>query len=503
VFRGDPGLIATDVQRFQKAPASALREVTLRYLEGKPRVTLSVIGRKEAPRGAPLDRKIVPPRTEPAGYQAPLPQVMTLGGGIPLWVFPRRDLPTVAGSIVIAGGASLQRPNQAGLTELTMAMLDEGTTSRTAAEIAMAAEILGASLSASCGWDGSYLAFRCLKPDLEATLDLAADLLIHPTFPQSEWPRIHGQTLAALQAERDSAEARAHRAFLQALFDTEHPYRFPLAGTEESVRAMPLDELKAFHARCLVPSQAAVVVAGDVDPGSLAQELDWRLASWQGPTLDLPAIPTAAPAAHPRLLLLDRPGAPQAVIRAGHRGLARRDPAFEDILVFNQILGGQFTSRLNAKLREERGFTYGVRSSFDCRRGAGPFAIGASVQSDRLADALNDIHDELAAILTGRPPTQDELDDARRSLIDGQPRHFETPSALVNRYANLLIHGLPPDHEAGFPDRLRRIDRDSLLSAAQARIHPDALVVVVVADAGQVLEDLKRVEWAELERVQE
>ncbi len=195
--------------------------------------------------------------------------------------------------------------------------------------------------------------------------------------------------------------------------------------------------------------------------------------------------------------MLDRPGAPQAVVRAGHVGIPRLDPEFDRTLLFNQILGGQFTSRLNTKLREERGFTYGARSSFECRRSAGPFSISASFQSDRLAEALDDIRHELAAFVTGRPPTQEELDDARRALVEGQPRYFETPSALVSRYANLLIHGLPADHEAGFAERIGRIDRESLVDSARAVIHPDALVVVVVADAGKVMGSLKRLDWAE------
>src|SRR5262249_54869440 len=132
-----------------------------------------------------------------------------------------------------------------------------------------------------------------------------------------------------------------------------------------------------------------------------------------------------------------------------------------------------------------------------------PFSIGTSVQSDRLAEALDDIRLELEAILTSRPPTQDEMDDARRALIEGQPRYFETPSALINRYANLLVHALPADHETGFTDRLQGIDRDALIDAARTHIYPEAMVFVVVADAAQVVESLKRLDWAELELIQE
>ncbi len=250
----------------------------------------------------------------------------------------------------MAGGAGLQPIDLPGLTQLTADMMDEGTTTRTAAQIAIAAEAMGASVSASCGWDGTYVGFKCLADDLGATLDLAADILINPTFPEVEWQRVHGQTLAALQAEKDSAESRAYRALLQALYGPRHLYRFPLRGDR---RKRPLDHgrgLEGLPRELSGTRQAAIIVAGDVVPETLADELDRRLAAWRGPDVTLPQVPAAELAPRPRVLVLDRPGAPQAVVRAGHRGIDRLDPAFDHMLLFNQVLGGQFTSRLNAKL---------------------------------------------------------------------------------------------------------------------------------------------------------
>ncbi len=169
------------------------------------------------------------------------------------------------------------------------------------------------------------------------------------------------------------------------------------------------------------------------------------------------------------------------------------------MLVLNQILGGQFTSRLNAKLREEKGFTYGVRSHFDCRRSAGPFFVGASLQTDRLAEALVDLRAEIEALVGDRPPTATELDDARRALIEGQARQFETPAALVSRYAGLFIHGLPADHHAQFAERLGAVTVDSLAATARRQIDPNALAAVVVADASVVLGPLRDLGWCEVE----
>jgi predicted Zn-dependent peptidase len=362
---------------------------------------------------------------------------------------------------------------------------------------------VGTTLSTACGWDGSYVTLQCLSPHLAASLDLACDVLRNPSFPTSEWERIHAQTLAALRAERDSAEARTYRGLLAALYPFDHSYRLPIDGDEQEVVPLTLEAVADFHARYHGPGGASCVAAGDVDPDRLAELLDDRLDGWVGPRPEHEALPGATAAAHPRILLLDRPGAAQAVVRAGHVGMARLDPDYTDVLVLNQILGGQFTSRLNEKLREEKGFTYGIRSHFDCRRGPGPFSITASIQTDRIAEALDDLRSEVMALLGNRPPTLAEVEDARRALIEGQARHFETPASLVSRYAGLFLHGLPPDDHSRFAERLEAVTLESLSAAAAREIRPESLVFVVVADAGLVTEPLGRLAWAELDVIRE
>jgi zinc protease len=424
---------------------------------------------------------------------------MELAGGIPLWVFPRGDLPTVTGTIVLPGGAGLQRSGEAGLAHLTVAMLDEGTASRSAEESALAAESLGATISASCGWGGAYVTFKCLSSDYPASLDLAADILKNPVFPESEWSRVHAQAVAALRAERDHAESRASRALLAALYRAEHPYRFPLSGTEDDVDRLARTQLAAFHSHSLIAARPTVIVAGDVDPDEFAREIERRLGPWPGRAggiSDPPEVERSGPA---RLLLLDRPGAAQAVVRVGYIGIARKSPDFDHVLVVNHILGGQFTSRLNESLREERGLTYGVRSSFDCRVRPGPFTVSASVQNEKVGEALAQIRIELESIADSRPPTAAELDDARRAFVDGHPRQFQSPGALVNRFAALVVADLPVDHDAGFYDRLAAIDLDGLRAAARRHIVPAGLVAVVVADSSRVLEQLRSLEWAPVE----
>jgi zinc protease len=503
-YLGDPGRITSDLARYQAVTAESVREVARSYLDRrKPRACLSVLGRKPPVVAGPIDRSVPPVASAAKPYQAPRPEVRSLRCGVPVWVLPRRELPIVAASIVLDAGASTHGPGQGGLASLTADMLDEGTLSRSSHEIALAIEGMGTSLSASAGWDGAYVGFQCLTPHLEPSLDLAVDILRNPAFPREEWARIHAQTLAGLQSERDSAEARAGRAMLRALFEADHPYRLPVDGDEATVSRLTREDLQAFHRGRYVAGHAACVVAGDVDPDEVVALLDARLWDWSGEHQSTREIARPARPDRPRLLLLDRPGAPQAVVRVGHAGTHRLDPDYMNLTVWNQILGGQFTSRLNARLREEKGFTYGVRSYFDFRKGAGPFVVSSSVQSDRLAEALEDLRGEVVALLGDRPPTAAELDDARRSLIEGQARHFETPSALVSRYAGLFLHGLPADYHARFAERLESVSLSTMEAAARRHVHPWGFVIVVVADAELVAGPLQALGWAEVERSDE
>ena len=502
-YLGDPSRITADVRRYQEVTTEAVRAAAAAYLVGHPRVTLTVSGRKAAPGVAPLDRSIRPAPSPAVIFRAPVPEVLTLRCGAKLWVIARRDLPIVAATSVVAAGASAHGPDLGGLATLTASMLDEGTATRSAHAIALAAETMGTHLSTSCGWDGSYVGLQCLTPHLDASLDLAVDLLLNPAFPDAEYRRVLGQHLAGLRAERAAADARAHRGLLGALYGPGHPYRTTVDGDEAAVSGLDRPHLEEFYRRHYRPDRAAWVVAGDVDPAQIAEALDARLAGWSGAGDVPPPIDRPADGSRPRLLLLDRPGAAQAVLRVGQVGVTRLDPDYEDLLVLNQILGGQFTSRLNAKLREEKGFTYGARSGFDVRRGPGPFSAAAAVQTDRAAEALADLLAEVDAIVADRPPTPGELDDSRRALIEGQARQFETPSSLVARYAALSLHGLAPDYHARYADRLGAVTVASVAEAARRQIRPAALVAVVVADASAVVDDLRRLDWAEVEIIRE
>ncbi|WZO97609.1 pitrilysin family protein [Isosphaeraceae bacterium EP7] len=501
-YLGDPSRITSDFERFRSVTAEEVQAVASRYLIGRPGVILTVEGRRAATVSGPaLDRTVVPTPAPAMTFRAPTPEIRTLKSGATLWVLPRRELPIVAGTVVLDGGAGRHPSAQAGLASLTASLMDEGTTRRSAGQIAEEAERMGTSLTSSAGWDGSYVNMLSLVPYLEASLDLVVDVATRPAFPEADFDRVRGQVLTSLKAERDSAENRAHRALLKAIYGPTHPYRTPSDGEYSSVEAITRDDLVDYHRRRHATSEATWVFAGDIDPDRMVEMLDRLIEADPRRNTPTEPVPTIDRPRGRRILLLDRPGAPQSVAKFGHVGLTRLDEGYVDALVFNQVLGGQFTSRLNAKLREEKGFTYGIRSGFDARRSAGPFAISASLQADKIGEALADVLGEVEALLGDRPPTIAELDDARRALIEGQARHFETPSALVSRYAGLKIHDLPSTYFVDFNARLEAVTLDSMKEAGRRQIHPDSFVVVVIGDAETTAPQLDALGWGEVERV--
>ncbi len=504
VYLGDPGRITSDLVRYQAVTSEHVRAAADRYLHQQPRVTLHVSGGRPSTVLTPEARSTPPAPATPAVFRAPIPEVRTLSNGLPIWVVPRRDLPIVSATIVVRAGASDHSPEKGGLAGLTSGLLDEGTSKRSSIELANAIEGMGSSLSTNSGWDGSYVGMFSLTPYLEPTLDLAVEVLREASIPAKEFDRLKGQTLAALRSSRDSAEARAGRAFLGALYPEDHPYRVGSDGNEQTVAGLGRDDLISFYRNHYRPEAAAFIVAGDVDPDEVARLAERRLSDWKTTEQSQRAV-TGIPVREKRLriLLLDRPGAAQAVVRVGHVGVPRPDPSHDDLLLLNQVLGGQFTSRLNENLRETRGMTYGVRSQFDFRRGPGPFLVSASLQSDRVAEALVEIRKEVAELLDHRPVTDAELNDARRSLLEGQARHFETPSALVSRYGGLFVLGLPLDEYARYPERLNSRTAESLLESARANLDPDALVAVVVGQANSLLGPLRDLGWCEIETFDE
>jgi predicted Zn-dependent peptidase len=294
--------------------------------------------------------------------------------------------------------------------------------------------------------------------------------------------RFRASRLTHLAQQRDDATAIAGVVYPALLYGRGHPYGRPALGDEASTRALAAADIRAFYQARYVPSNASLIVVGDVTVDQIVAKLEQSLAGWKPGVA--PALEIAQPAVRDRsvIYVVDRPGAAQSVINIGHVGVARSNPDYFPLLVLNHILGGQFMSRVNLNLRENKGYTYGARTSFDYRLGPGPFAATAGVQTAVTRESVAEFLKELRGIRGEIPVTADELETAKRGLTLAFPRSFETPAQIASRLTDVALYGLPAHYFDSYVANIERVTLGDIQRVANAAIDPARLAILVVGD---------------------
>ena len=315
-----------------------------------------------------------------------------------------------------------------------------------------------------------------------------ADCVIRPRLAVEDFERIRQLRLTRLVQIRDMPSAIADRAFMQLVYGS-HPYAHMALGNEESLRQLTIETVRQFHAGLYAPSNATLIASGDITASEFKAMAADLFSSWGNHHSHVPEDAAVSPpplAPSHRLVLVNKTGAAQTEIRIGEVGLARNTPDYHPLIVLNMILGGQFVSRINMKLRQEKGLTYGARTAFDFRRGRGPFMLQTSVQSDGTAEAIKESLTEIHAIRTDRPPTPEEVDVAKAALTRGYARNFETAEQLARALAQLVLYGLPDDYFDTFTTRVSEVTVERTREVAVTHIDPDRLGIALVADSAIV-----------------
>jgi zinc protease len=416
--------------------------------------------------------------------------------------------PLVSANLLVRQGASDEPAPLAGVTILAARALTEGTARYPGVELIEASERLGATLHAEASWDVFAASVDVAAPRLRAALELLAELVLHPTFPEEDVARLRDERLNDLLQARAEPRRRVEQAFAASIYTADSPYSRSVAGDEESVPRLSRDRLVAIHQALLRPERAALIVGGDLsglDLPRMASEVFGALGSVPGGRGDGNAV--AAPRAESAIdrtivRLHDRPGSVQSEVRIGHVGIPRRVPDFHAVQVMASILGGLFNSRLQMNLREDKGYTYGIGAGFDMRRGAGPFAVRTAVHTAATVRAISESLAELRRIRESRV-TDAELAAARDYLVGVFPLRFETPGAVVAALGGLFAHGLPDDELARYRPLVEAVTAEDVQTAALEHIDPDRVAIVVVGDADAIASDLEAAGFGELEIVRE
>ena len=421
-----------------------------------------------------------PPTLGPPPSLRP-PQISTreLPNGLKIVVLEQHELPLVDVMLQVRSGGETDPAGRVGMADLVAAMLTEGTANRTALQIADQAAFLGIQLNASSSWERSTIALHAPTAQLDSALALFGDVALRPTFPAADLERVRKVRLTALQQLRDRAPAIADRAFASAVFG-DHPYGRPLAGTEGSVASITREDVQRFYTTYYRPNNATLLVVGDVRPDDVERRARELFGAWARGT-----VPMAPNAAQPRpkgtrVVIVDKPGAEQTSFRLGGIGAPRTTSDYFPLQVMNTILGGSYTSRLNANLRETKGYTYGASSGFGLRRSAGPFIASAEIVTAKTDSALIEFLKELRAIRDTVPA--DELAKAKRYLQLGLPSSLETTQGIAQEFLPLIAYGIPLDFHASAVQRYGAVTQADVQRVARQYVDPDRLTIVLVGD---------------------
>jgi zinc protease len=390
------------------------------------------------------------------------------------------DLPLVEVHLVLKTGGGANPAGEAGLADLTANMLDEGTKTRSALQIAEQVGSLGGALTTSSSWDGSVVTLSSIARNFEAALAIWSDVIVHPAFTDKELARVRENLLTAVTRRKDSPPTLANLLLTRVLFGEKHPYGWPLTGVEETLRKISAADIRRFYATYYHPSNATIIAAGDITEPVLRAKLEAALHDWRPARAPAVRVPAPAALTGKRIYLIDKPGAPQSSIRVGFLGVRRTDPDYFAILMMNQILGGAFY-RLDMNLREHQQWTYGARSSFEMRRTPGPASAGGEFVAPHTADAVAEILKEMRTIATTEV-TDEELGRAKDNFVRSFPARFATRASTAAQLGELAVYGLPNSFLEDYTKKIQAVTKAEILRAAQRFLSGDRLAIIVVGD---------------------
>jgi zinc protease len=451
---------------------------------------------------AGADRSKLPATGTPPDLHLPPLQRATLSNGLKVVLAERHNAPIVDLTLIIDAGYAADSLATPGTAKLAINMLDEGTRKRNSLQISERAELLGARLGAGSSLDTSFISLNAITSKLADSLELFSDVLINPTFPQSDFDRLKAQTLAGIQQEKTQPQGIAMRLFPQLVYGQGHAYANPFSGSgsEATVAALTRSDLEAFHHRWVRPDNATLLIVGDTTLDGIKPLLERNLSAWQASAEPLPKknLGTVAQQMKPRVFLINRTGAEQSVIVAGYAGPSRSDPDHVALDTLNTILGGNFVSRLNMNLREDKHWSYGASSRLVDAEGQGPFIVRAPVQTDKTAEAMQETVKELREVLATRVPTDAELKFARDSLVLQLPGSNETSDEVAGSYADIVTYGLKDTYWNDYVGEVNAMTPAKLAAAAQKLIHPEELTWVVVGDLSKIEASVRKLNLGEV-----
>jgi predicted Zn-dependent peptidase len=508
-FAHDSDLYKKTMAQYAAVTPASVRAAMQRWLKRPPLTIVLSPGQREAyaeakaPAAAPKANEA--PAAKPTRTLPPLGQLQTLqwpeivhaqlSNGVPIVYAQRSGAPITQISLAFDAGSASDPVTKRGLAGMTMGLLEEGAAGMTSQQIAETEERLGAEINAGNDADRSYITLSALSPNLSPSLDVLSDLAQRPTFAPTELDRVRIQTLTGIDQMRKDPQRVGQRLMPVAIYGAQHPYGGPSGGDPAAIKALSQADLIAWQQAWLRPDNLKIFVVSNQPLAAIQPELEKRFGTWAAPAAAKGVKHFTTPPARlasPKILLIDRPGAPQSTILAGQ--IIPVDPRGDTspLYIANQALGGNFLSRLNMDLRESKGWSYGVSGNPSIQRNGAAYSISAPVQADRTADALAALNADVTEYLTTRGMTADELQNNVASAINELPGQFETSGALLSGMMRNDLLGRPDDYYVRLAPRYRALTNSATDAAIRAAVDPKGFTWIVVGDATKLRPQLEK-----------
>ena len=517
-YLGNPGYFAQDVHRYDAATTASIRAFAENQLKPTARVVVyGVPGKPDLGPDVPTPpneqkgqstggesvnadaawRNTAPKPGPERPINLPQPEVFKLFNGLTVYYHYRPGLPVASADLVFNTGSGANPADKPGLASFTANMLQQGTDKRNAMQIADEAAFLGTALSSGASMDDSTVGASSLTKNFAGVLDLIADVVLHPTFPPEEVERRRASRVAAFTDERSDPETIVTRTSVSALFGPHSPYGYDNEGTEASIKGMSRDDMVNFWKANYIPNNAALVVTGDIPASDLRSLVESKLGSWKsGEVQTAPVVPAETSKA--KVIIVDRPGAQQTMVRLVEHGVRRSTPDYPSLEVMNAELGGVFSSRINLNLREEHGYTYGASSFFIFRRSMGYFVAGGGIRTDVTAPAITEMEKEIQRMID-TPMKPEELALAKDSQSRSLPGMFETTGGEAGALAEIYMYNLPGDYFSKLPGQLNAVTAEQAEEVAKKYLHPDEMILICVGDRAKIEPELAKLNLGEIE----
>lgn len=494
-YFGSPDYYKTIIKYLREAKAADILNVSKQWLSDGQYVLEVHPFTEPKVSQADVDRSKMPEMGAAPDITMPKFQREKLSNGLTIVLAQRKSIPVVNLSLAFNAGYATDINSIPGTAKLAMNMLDEGTKTRSALKINEEITNLGSQLSTGSNLDQSFVILNALKANLKPSLEILADVVLNPSFPQTDLDRLKKEQLVAIQREKVQPNSTALRILPKYLYGDKHPYGLPFTGSgfESSINNITRESIVKFQQSWLVPNNATLIVVGDITMEEIKPQIEALFKTWKPGNIEKLPIATVNIPAKPIIYLMDRPGSIQSIVFAGNLSAQYGELDEPTVSVMNSIIGGEFTSRINMNIREDKHWSYGAGSFLRDTKGQRPFVAYTQVQSDKTKETVQEIYKELSQFLNDKPATSEEVSKNQNNQFLQFSGKYETMSAVLSDINNILKYNLPDNYFQTYANKLKTLQVKDVQSVAKQVIKSDQLVWVVVGDKSKIEASLKEI----------